>query len=67
MIKSLRRNRHARAKMHSKDPLVTREILKNLWEKHFKCSERSVMNQKERDRIREGYHLEWLTDPFCHD
>jgi hypothetical protein len=55
------------AKMHSKDPLVTRKMLKNLWEEYFKCSERSAIKQKERDRIREAYQLEWLTDPFCHD
>ncbi len=54
-------------KMYSKDPLVTKEMLKILWNKHFMCGERSVMNQEERDGVRETYQLEWLSDPFCHD
>jgi hypothetical protein len=54
-------------KMHSKDPLVTKEMLQILWNNHFMCGERSVMNQKERDGVRETYQLEWLSDPFCHD
>ncbi len=53
--------------MRSKDPLVTKQMLKNLWAKHFRCDERSAMNQDQRDSIRELYQLEWLTDPFCHD
>jgi hypothetical protein len=54
-------------KMYSKDPLVTEEMLKLLWEQHFRCARRSVANQEERDRVRGLYQLEWLPDPFCFD
>jgi len=54
-------------KMYSRNPRVDKETLQRLWDQHFACGKRSEVNQELRGKVRDQYHIEWLTDPFCHD
>jgi hypothetical protein len=54
-------------KMYSKNPHIDKTTLQRLWDQHFACGRRSEVNQELRGKVRDQYHIEWLTDPFCHD
>ncbi len=54
-------------KMYSKDSAIPKETLQKVWDQYFACNVRSAGNREARAKIRDEYHIEWLTDPFCHD
>ncbi len=54
-------------KMYSKDPTIPQETLQKAWDQYFACNVRSAGNREARAKIRDEYHIEWITDPFCHD
>jgi hypothetical protein len=54
-------------KMYSKDLHIPKETLQKVWDQYFACNVRSAGNQEARAKIQDQYHIEWLTDPFCHD